>query len=788
MSPRLKVLFATAALALLLAPLHVRRVDEGALRRSRWGDGLALLAPGWRWAPLYAYRLEPLAVREGRAVFAAPLEWVSREGATFKSELALEFEPPALAPDWLRDTALAAGLPRFLAEALTAVPRDAREAALRERLEAAGFRVTTLTLDAHLAGEEPPPLLTDLRREARAAPLLVLGLDGLDMELIGPMMARGELPTLQRLASGAQGSVAPLKPLLSPLLWTSIATGVGPEKHNILDFLEKSTDGKMVPTTSSSRRSPALWNMLSAAGLTVDVIAWWATFPAEPVRGVIVSDRVSGQLTHKGAESLRRPGLIFPGSRAAELETLLVKDSGISDAEVLRLVHLLPEEVAERRRRDDANDPVVQLVRVLASTESYFNIAEHLLRRDRPDVMMFYVEGTDTIGHLFAAYHPPRSSWIEEDLFAIYRDAVSTFYRDIDARLGKLLALAPGATVVVCSDHGFLWGSDRPREQSNTRTPTAAWWHRDRAVFWVSGPQARPGGRGDGSMLDVAPTLLRLAGLPPGVDMPGRPLDWAIDTPEAPRYAYAEKIRLDTRRAAATISAEESAEFQAKLQALGYLAGPGGETASATPGSAEDEGPTEGGSVSQRGQLNLGTALIAAGDVEGAIRAFRQAIAAEPQNPAGHNKLAVALQRAGRTAEAVTEFRQALRLADNRFQQEAAHLGLGALLAEQGQLREADAVLGQGIAAVPDSFILHSTRAGVLKQMGNEAGALQALERAAAISPGDLKTLNTLGALYAKRGREDDARRIWQQSLSLDPNQPQIREFLAMIGPPRGSR
>ncbi len=767
----------------LLAALHLRWVGDGAVRRARSSDDLSLAGPGLAWAPIYAYSVERLPVRDGVAHFAADVDWLSPEGASFRGKATLDFLPPRTPPAWLgREQRLDDGLRKVLAERLArlTVAPSGRQSAVRESLERDGFRVTALSLDTQMSGEEAPPILADLRLQTQAAPLIVLGLDGLDMELVGPMMERGELPNLARIAAGARGSVEPLKPLLSPLLWTTMATGVGPEKHHILDFLERGPDGTMVPVTSASRRAPALWNMLSAAGRTVDVIGWWASFPAEPVRGVVVSDRVSAQLYGKGADSLRRPGVIFPTSRAGELEPRLVRDGDISDQDVLRFVHLLPIEIAERRRRDESDDPVVQLVRLLASTATYFNLAEHLQGEDRPDVMLLYVEGTDTIGHLFAPYHPPRSPWIEPDLFAIYQDAVATFYRDLDARIGKLLALRPGATVVVCSDHGFLWGVDRPRELSNTHAATAAWWHRDVAVFWVSGPGARLGGHGEGSLYNVAPTLLRLAGLPVGDDMPGHPLAWAIEQDDAPRFAYARQIQPAAPRAGA-ISSEESAEFQAKLQALGYLVGP--TTSDAARGEKAFSMPAEGGGEdTQRGRLNLGTSLLASGDVQGAIRAFRDAASAEPKDAAAHNKLALALQRAGQADEALAEFRQAMTLARNRYQKEAAFLGAGVVLAERGNLRESDRVLGEGIAAVPDSFILHSTRAGVLSQLGDERAAAQSLARAAQINPNDVKTLNTLGALYAKYGQEDEARKLWQRSLSLQPDQPQIREFLAMIG------
>lgn len=775
MSPRRrKILVPLLVLVAALAATHLRWISDGALLRSRSGAGIRLLGRGLALAPLWQVRVDRVSLEEGRVLHEGTLSFRHPDGSALPGSVSLRYLPPRTMPAWLGEApAVDAGLAARIAAiaAAAATPSDVQPA-VRAALEADGFTVDRLVVDLALPGEEPPPVLADLPIAPQLAPLVVLALDGLDAELIDPMMARGELPTLSRLAGTARGTLEPLKPLISPLLWTSIATGLRPEKHGILDFFEKSGADTVTPVTSASRRVPALWNLFSAAGRTTAVLGWWATFPAEPVRGVVVSDRASAQLFGQAADSLRRPGTIFPPSRAGELERFVVEDRDIPDAELARYLHLEPAVIAERRAAGRSGDPVVQLVRLLASTRTYLGIAGHLLTADRPDALLLYVEGTDTIGHLFAPYHPPRSAWIPAAEFAAYRDAVSTFYRDLDGWLGELLALAPGATVVVMTDHGFAWGADRPREGSDTRLATAAWWHRDRAEFWVSGPGARPGGRGEGTLLDIAPTLLRLLGLPVGDEMPGQALEWAIDRPPVPSVAWARRL---PRAPAARVetSREESEAFLANLTALGYLGG--GERPA---GNAEAR-------VTPRAEMNLGTALMEQGDVAGAVAAFRRAVAADPDDAGAHNKLALALQESGEDAEAMSEFRRGLDLARHDHQREAAWLGLGILLGEAGRLREADETLGRGIAALPGSFILHSTRSGVQQQLGDAEGVLRSLEAAHRIRPDDVKTLNLLGAVYAQRGRVGEAAPLWRRSLELNPQQPQIRQFLALTEAPQ---
>ena len=59
--------------------------------------------------------------------------------------------------------------------------------------------------------------------------------------------------------------------MLSPVIWTSTATGVEPARHGILDFLAPSANGASEPVASSARKAPTVWELLSAAGAPVGV-------------------------------------------------------------------------------------------------------------------------------------------------------------------------------------------------------------------------------------------------------------------------------------------------------------------------------------------------------------------------------------------------------------------------------------------------------------------------------------------------------------------------------------
>ena len=81
----------------------------------------------------------------------------------------------------------------------------------------------------------------------RVAPrLLLVGWDAADWKIIEPLMARGEMPNVAGLVrEGVRGNLATLHPPLSPMLWTSIATGKRPSRHGIHGFIEPTPDGMM---------------------------------------------------------------------------------------------------------------------------------------------------------------------------------------------------------------------------------------------------------------------------------------------------------------------------------------------------------------------------------------------------------------------------------------------------------------------------------------------------------------------------------------------------------------
>jgi len=123
--------------------------------------------------------------------------------------------------------------------------------------------------------------------------VIFIGLDGADWQLLDRYIADGTMPNLGRIvAAGEKRVLLTQHPPLSPLVWTTMMTGVPPLEHRILDFTRfNPLTGEKEPITSDERRVPAIWNMLTEKGQRVDVFGMWATWPPEKVNGTIVSDR-----------------------------------------------------------------------------------------------------------------------------------------------------------------------------------------------------------------------------------------------------------------------------------------------------------------------------------------------------------------------------------------------------------------------------------------------------------------------------------------------------------------
>jgi tetratricopeptide (TPR) repeat protein len=375
----------------------------------------------------------------------------------------------------------------------------------------------------------------------RAPKVLLIGWDAADWKVITPLMDAGKMPNVQRLVeNGAMGQMATLHPPLSPMLWTSIATGKRPFRHGIHGFSEPTPDGLGVqPVTNLSRKTKAVWNILNQNGLRSAVIGWWPSHPAEPIDGVMVSDHYhrANRPLDEGWPLLKNS--VHPPDLADTLADLRMHPDLLTPEMILPFIPLAREIDQDKDRR------LAGCMRTLCECVSMHSGATWLLDHPLPDgkpwdFFAVYYDAIDHFCHGFMKYHPPRQSWISERDFELYNNVVNMAYQFHDQMLGTLLEKSgyfdpeQAVTVILMSDHGFHPDHLRPSAIPDIPAGPAIE-HRDFGVFAIAGPGIKKDELLHGaSVLDVTPTILTLFGLPVGEDMDGKVLDQAFTEPPEP--------------------------------------------------------------------------------------------------------------------------------------------------------------------------------------------------------------------------------------------------------------
>jgi predicted AlkP superfamily phosphohydrolase/phosphomutase/tetratricopeptide (TPR) repeat protein len=813
----LAVLAAAAAGLLARASLVRVRDGEAAFRTSRLGPRAgtapAPLGPGWHLAIPGLHRVE--RVLPGPVRVAGQARVRSREGI----ELAVPYEveadldasglalllrspegggPPARLAAEVADRAIAAWGAASSAEAVVLHERARGvEDGIRERLQTSGLRDALARLGRV---EGPPEAIAGIKARAlreRAADtrlkVALIGLDGADWEIIDPLIRQGRLPNLARLkARGAWGNMKTMSPILSPLLWTSVATGKSPEKHGIIDFLVRDArTGRTVPVSSRWRKVKALWNIFSDAGRTSAFIAWWATWPAEPVSGYLVSDRVAYSLFGYEAKDADRAGATHPPELFQEIRPRLVDDASITLEDVRRFAPVTPSEfqalrdAVRARPREAYREPVNHLTKILASARSYQAIALEILARGQPDLFALYYQGIDEVCHRFAHYMPPRMAMVTAEEYARYRGTVFAYYAYQDRLLGEVLArLSPETVVIVLSDHGFQSGGGRPADEPPYIEGKPALWHRRYGVVILAGPGVKPGRLDTTSLLDVAPTVLYLSGLPVPEDMEGRVLVEAIDErfrerfPERSIPSY-EGIGRPLATGEIVADAAMDDEMTERLRSLGYVGGggaPPGAGGPAPPGTAAGAGDDQ---ALITGHLNEASLHLRARDYRRAEAALERARAIEPDLPAVLILAARLHAERKQYPEAIEAARRAL--AKDPEEERETILQLGRFYAEAGRI---DAGLADLLALArshPGIAETHAALGSLLLKRGETRAAEEELLRALSIDPALGEPLTELHLLYRGTERILTLESIVRKGLSINDRSVVHHNWMGLI-------
>ena len=436
--------------------------------------------------------------------------------------------------------------------------------------------------------------------------VLLIGVDAMSWNRVLPLVRQGKLPNIERLMEeGAYGVLHSYKSyradveqwgFWSPVVWTTIATGVYPEQHGIIDFqlprvVEKVPMTKRAPrkrklkvmANSQHRRAPAFWNIYSNYGKSVGLVGWWASWPAEEVDGFLVSSNLGLRGRRRtGTWDLnvatwftKRDRLTYP---EGYVRTILDEIGLPEDSEAFVNENIFPLEKYPFLKGRDKD----QFYQVMWQDRLYQRITEHLLRNEDLAIYATYLEGVDGAGHKFWQYMASTDRAAQISLpegFDLHRRVVDRYYAVVDSYIGELLdAAGDEVTVVICSDHGF-------RATPNGKTPAD---HSGYGVLIVKGPGVRKGGNqltlrgsvynlvhGGVGVEDVLPTLLYMQGLPISAELDGTVQDRFFERAYLKSH---DKIRtasyeefFNPELVEFEVPPSDQDEYRERLRSLGYI-------------------------------------------------------------------------------------------------------------------------------------------------------------------------------------------------------------------------
>lgn len=297
-----------------------------------------------------------------------------------------------------------------------------------------------------------------MNKTPRSSKLLFFGMDGATWRILKPMMAEGRLPNLQRLCdSGASGILQSIEPMVSPAIWTSIASGKTPDKHGVWDFV----------VSSKSVRCKRVWDMASQSGWRVGLCGYMVTWPPPELNGFVIPGSFSrGPETHPASlraireldmtqRSDNRRSLFTAMQRAWQCHRLGVRPSSFVDAALTLL---------RTRAQRDYLEKFYQMRRV--GFEAYADVFVRQVQRFQTQLSMYVFTLVDSTSHNYWKFmEPERFTGVEVREIQKHHSKIYQAYEAVDRMIGRTLRrlgvslaarLEDGNTnIIIASDHGF---------------------------------------------------------------------------------------------------------------------------------------------------------------------------------------------------------------------------------------------------------------------------------------------------------------------------------------------
>jgi predicted AlkP superfamily phosphohydrolase/phosphomutase len=376
------------------------------------------------------------------------------------------------------------------------------------------------------------PLASFAAEKARAKKpkVIVFGVNGAELDILRPLLVRGEMPNLQRLIeNGVSSNLRTVNAPNCPKAYTAIQTSTPPEKNGVTGFLV----GGITANTNMIKQEP-LWSILSKNGVEVGMANVPATFPVMPVNGYVIS----GMLTRGNKDSGCEDGVLC----APKLSQVQGGDAVYPKALAKELTSEIGDFYIDCARMPAAKDiagheeEVVTkwLAKVDEIRAEQNKMFDYLLTKHPTDFTFMVQSCEDRVGHWLYPIQPFNVGY-NEKVAKVRVQAFPDQYRAMDKVLGTILKHADEDTYVfMVSDHGikplrYAEPHDAHKDHAGTTPVIAKHDYEDGdevpGTFVAMGPGIKKGVQLKSlsvSVYDIAPTILKLYGIQAPQQMQGR--------------------------------------------------------------------------------------------------------------------------------------------------------------------------------------------------------------------------------------------------------------------------
>ncbi|MCK4245347.1 MAG: alkaline phosphatase family protein [Candidatus Omnitrophica bacterium] len=291
--------------------------------------------------------------------------------------------------------------------------------------------------------------------------ILIIGIDGATWDIINPLIEEGKAPNFKKLKNkGAWARIESIDPPLTPIVWTSIASGKMKEKHGILDFFG----------TSCNVRVKRIWDILEKHGYSIGLHEYPVTWPPRECNGFIIPDFFARDASTFPQElsfikelAIGKKNERSFGMRKYLLFLYKTYRYGLQLGTLWKVLkYFIRRRMSTFSPRDDFHKS--RMLKLYLYSDIFIN----LYRRYQPDFAVTYFNQPDALGHRFWKYMDPEGfANIPPKEIKKYGKVIKEAYMAIDKEIGRLLQYTSRHTLIaVVSDHGFRKTTTNPYGKS----------------------------------------------------------------------------------------------------------------------------------------------------------------------------------------------------------------------------------------------------------------------------------------------------------------------------------